>query len=867
MTLDAPLFTANRGAQVNLSAAYVAVGNYINNSDYYDTGDGSPNAAAVLAPVPGNATLSINAHLIDVRGISGWSGFARENLTSTGDIRFVNGQNEIITPPSIGVPGSPGFEGAFDTSAALNLDGAQLYPTTATAFAINDLPAAAVSGGPSTVVPTVVTIGSSLPHGSAAPATPLSAGGSLAINATEIDQGGVVRAPVGQIALNGVPISGAQGDITTAGTVTLESGSLTSVSANGLLIPYGATSNGTQWTYTNAAGFTEILTQPPAKQISLDGTSVHIGNGAKLDLSGGGDLYAYEFIAGEGGSVDVLNPASLPASAHPSTTAVYTYAILPTLGSAYAPVDPQYDLGSPVATGQTITLSGVPGLAAGTYALLPARYALLPGAYAIQVLQPNSALAPGSSVVQPGGAYVVSARFGIAGTDTLSSLTSSVLVASEGVVRSESQYTDSYANTFFSSAASASGTVAPRLPADSGQLLLSVTDALTLNGSINFASGSLVSGTSASGAPITQQGLGGDVAITAQNIEVVDAAVAQAPAPAGVVQLNVQQLDNLDAQTLILGASSSTVTAGEQLNLATTRTVQLKNTTALRAPEIILAAQDTVSVDPGAAISATGSPGQVPNDTLLLPGGGAILRVSNGSADTLTVASSSISGNPTRTISIGAGSKVDAGGSLLLYGTNNTTLAPSAQVAAPSVGLYSSAVSLGEVPTGTPGLALTSQMLAGLKGLTQLTIGSSSTIDFYGPVQLGSTSSGASGLNSITLDAAALGGYGSGNKSLEAGSITWTNSSANSANFSSAPDGTGSLQLIASASAATAGSAPDHALGAGDKTISGFSALDLRAGGDVVGQGVGALTVASNAAVPLSVTSAAVIGGAGRIRP
>jgi filamentous hemagglutinin len=863
LTLDAPLFTANRGAQVNLSAPYVAVGNYFNNTDYYDAGDGSPNAAAVLAPAPGNASLNINAQLIDVRGISGWSGFAQENLTSTGDIRFVDGQNEIVTPPSVGVSGKPTFEGAFDTSAALNLRGAQLYPTTATGFAINDLPAGGtLSGGSSSAAPTIVTISSSLPAGSAAPTTPLSAGGSLAINATEINQGGVLRAPMGQIALNGVPILDAQGNVATPGTVTLASGSLTSVSDDGLLIPYGATSNGTQWTYTYANGFTDILTQPPAKQISLNGSSVNIGSGAKLDLSGGGDLYAYEFIAGEGGSVDVLNPANLPASAHPSNTTVYTYAILPTLGSAYAPVDPQYDLGSPVTTGQTISLSGVPGLAAGTYALLPARYALLPGAYAIQVVQPNSAIAPGSSVEQPSGAYVVAARFGVAGTDTLSSLTSSVLVASDTVVRTESQYTDSYANTFFSSAAAAAGTVAPRLPADAGQLLLSVTNALTLDGSINFAPGSFVSGTTAAGAPITQQGLGGDVAITAQNIVVVDAAAAQATATPGVVQLNVQQLDNLDAQTLILGASSSTVAAGEQLNLAATQTVELKNTTALTAPEIILVAQNSVTVDPNAAISTSGVSGQVPSATLLLPGGGALLRASNGSADTLTVDAASLSANPTGTVAIGAGSTVDASGSLLLYGSNTTTLAPSAHIAAPAVSLYSSAVSLGDVPAGTPGLAITSQMLAGLKGLTELTIGSSSTIDFYGSVELGSPSSGASNLSSISLDAAGLGGYGSGNKSLEAGTITWTNSGANPASFTSAPDGTGSLQLISIANPATAGSG-QITLGAGEKTISGFSAVDLQAGGDIVGQGSGTLNVASGAAVPLNLTSAALIGSAG----
>jgi filamentous hemagglutinin family protein len=868
LTLDAPLFVGNQSAQVGLSAPYVAVGNFNNNIDYYDVGTSSPNAAAVLSPISGTAILDVSAQLIDIRGISGWSGFASENFTSSGDIRFVAGENPILAPPSVNDPGNPTFEGALNTSGNLFLQGAQLYPTTATAFAINDLP----SGGTADAAPapTLVNISSSLPAGSAAPATPLSAGGSLSINATEIDQFGVLRAPMGQIALNGVPILNA-GSVATPGSVNLESGSLTSVSADGLLVPYGVTLNGTQWTYAPAVGYTDILTQPPAKQISLNGTNVVVNGGAKLDLSGGGDLYAYEFIAGEGGSVDVLNPANLPAANHPAGTTVYTYAILPTLGSQFAPIDPQYKLGSSVAANQTITLSGVPGLAAGTYALLPAQYALLPGAYAVQVVQANSGIAPGSSVAQASGAYEVAARFGVAGTNILSSLTSTVLVASDATVRTESQYTDSYANAFFSAAATANGTAAPSLPADAGQLLLSATSELSLNGSISFATGSFT-GTNASGAPIILQGVGGDVAITAQNILVVNSVSPQSQVPAGTVQLDVQQLDNLDAQTLIIGGSATMTAAGEQLSVGATQTVTLKNTSALTAPQIILAAQDSVIVDPNAVIttsaasntsganSAGGASTQLPN-SLLLPGGGALLRVSNGSAATLIVDPATLPPTPTGSVTIGSAAEVEAAGSLLIYGTNTTTIAPGAEIAAPAVSLYSSLVSLGAVPAGTPGLTLTPQLLGNLRGLTDLTIGSTSTIDFYGAVQLGTASSTTPNLDRITLDAAGLGGYGAGNKVLQAGSITMTNSSGSPASFADAPDGSGSLQLIASQTSTP--SSGQITLASTNNTISGFSGLTLHAAGDIVGQGTGSLTVTSSAAVPVNLISAALVGAAG----
>jgi len=855
LTLDAPLIEANPAAQVSLTAPYVAIGNYLNNPDYFDAQFPGANAAAILNPATGNGTLTINAQLIDVRGVSGWSGFATENLNSSGDIRLVAGENSFNTPPSVDLAGDPSFEGALETSASLNLRGAQLYPTTTTGgFAINDLPSTGASA-----LPTTVTISSPLAPGTT-PATPLSAGASLSISATDIDQEGIVRAPAGQIALNGVAFVNAQG-VTVPGSVTLADGSLTSVSANGLLIPYGSTQNGTQWTYSESGNLTQVLTQPPAKQISLNGAQVNVSSGAKLDLSGGGDLYAYEFVAGQGGSVDVLDPANLPAADHPAGTTVYTYAILPSLGSAFGPFDPQYALGSPGSIGQTITLSGVPGLAAGTYALLPARYALLPGAFAVQVVQPNSNLLPGSTIAEPSGAYEVAATFGRAGTTDSSSITSTVLVASDSTVRTQSQYTDSYANTFYTAAAQAGASTPPRLPADAGQLVLSASSALSLDGSVDLDAGSFQSGTTSAGAPITQQGLGGDVAITAQNIVVVDSTAGEAPA--GTLQLSVQQLDNLHAQTLILGAVSTATPLGEQLNVGVTQTVELKNTTALSGPEIILAAQDSVTVDANANINAPGASAtasQVP-ETLLLPGGGALLRVASGPGASISVDPTTMPATPTGVVSIGSGASVGAAGSLLLYGTVNTVLAPDAQISAPGVALYSSVVSVGAAPAGTGGVVLDAQLLGNLKNLTDLTLGSASTINFYGAVTLGTPGSTTPTLQSISLDAAGLGGYGTGDTALQAASITITNSTGGAANFANTPNGTGKLSVTATG---TGSSGPSGlTLGAGSKTISGFSAVDLDSSSDIVGQGTGSLIVASSGTVPLSLTSAALLGGTG----
>ncbi len=92
--------------------------------DYFDGTNPDPNAAVILDPTAGHATLGVSGQLIDLRGISGWSGFTSETFASTGDIRFVNAVNPFsVTPTS----GSPSFQGAFNTDATLGFQGAQLY--------------------------------------------------------------------------------------------------------------------------------------------------------------------------------------------------------------------------------------------------------------------------------------------------------------------------------------------------------------------------------------------------------------------------------------------------------------------------------------------------------------------------------------------------------------------------------------------------------------------------------------------------------------------------------------------------------------------------------------------------------------------
>jgi filamentous hemagglutinin family protein len=805
LELNALQLAATKGTQAKLSSAYVALGE----SNYDLPGQGE--SGRVYVPVLGDGVLTVKGDLIDVIGNSSVSGFQSVTLDSSSDIRLTY---------ATGIDYATDFTGSLRSPADLTLRAQQIYPTTNAAFTINPADAGSdpTSAASYTYAPGAVTV--QPVAGNAA--LPLSAQGSLTINTPTLNQYGALRAPFGQIALNGIG---------PASTVSLHAGSVTSVSGAGETVPYGSTQNGQQWTYLltvppGGTPSTETIDQLHPKQVSTSGADVVIDKNAHVDLSGGGDLYAYEFIAGTGGSKDVLTPGN-----------GYSYAIVPSLGASFAPLDHQYAYGSNIGVGQQVYLSGIPGLAAGYYTLLPARYALLPGAFALQLVAPNSDVLPGSVVQEPGGSYLAAGRFAQAGTDIIDGRTSTFLVSPASVVRNQSQYVDSYANSFFTTAAATAGTLPVNLPADAGQLQLGASQNLTLQGDIGFAPGQWVSGKDSAGHDIIQTGAGGVASIVASQIEVVP----EGTAADGALQLTADELNSLDAATLILGASRSAGATGSTLNVGAT-SVSIRNGAAdpLQAPEIVLAALQGVDLQSGAVLKATGSStSTVP--VLYVAGDGALLRVANGNQP--TVVRSGVPDAPTGQLSIAAGASV-SGNSLILDAAGSTTVDPGASLSAHNVEASSSRISIGDVPAGTPGLNLTSQLLGSFSGLTDLSLRSSSSIDFYGTTALGSESKpGVPQLASITLDAQGIGGYGAGAKTIEAGTVTLANSgaSATTTPYLSAPDGSGTLTLTALGSAA---SPAQIFLGTGDKQLQGFSGVALNAaGGDVRAQGAGALTL------------------------
>ena len=250
LVLDAPVLRGNAAASANLHAAYVALGN-VNGTNQPGGGDTLPQRD----PGAGDAALTVKAKLLDIRGNSILDKFSTARYQSEGDIRFSYSVAQSTT----------NFTGSLKSAGDLTFQANQLYPVTRADFTLNPVGA---------YTPGAVTF---LSNGGSLPETPLSAGGKLTVNATTINQAGVVRAPLGQIAFNAT------------NGVSLANGSVTSVSGDGKLIPFGSVQNGKSWVYQVDPATSNLISSPLAKQISLNAPTVAIASGATADLSGGGD--------------------------------------------------------------------------------------------------------------------------------------------------------------------------------------------------------------------------------------------------------------------------------------------------------------------------------------------------------------------------------------------------------------------------------------------------------------------------------------------------------------------------------------------------------------------------------------------------
>ncbi|MDP1929075.1 MAG: ESPR-type extended signal peptide-containing protein, partial [Thiobacillus sp.] len=335
LTLDAAAILS-AGGDSTLKADTLRVGNL------------DPIRRAATTASSNTGTLTLDARLLDLVGKFELGGMARADLTGAEAVRLTGTTIGTVRP-----------SGELNTTADLAFYGALVAPASYSQARIL-APGRSVSFHRTTN----------------APAQPLSALGSLTVEAKKIEQDGNLWAPFGQL------------EFKASESLVFKDGSLTSVAAlPGSLLPFGKVQNGREWVVDlDPAKVPEgqiVQDELESKTIRMSGQSVDMQAGAKIDLAGGGDLQAYEFTVGPGGSRDILADKN-------------TYAILPGYTGGFAPADAQEKFDR--ASGEAVYLSGVPGLVDGVYTLLPAHYALLPGAYAVK-------LDTGIADVMPGQAY------------------------------------------------------------------------------------------------------------------------------------------------------------------------------------------------------------------------------------------------------------------------------------------------------------------------------------------------------------------------------------------------------------------------------------------------------------------------------
>lgn len=796
LTLDAPALAIRNSGLVNLAAPFVQIGNTHVFRQSFNSLVGDASTGSGRLDVIGRELVDLVGTL-RLQGI-GSTTIGKEATAEQpavgGDVRLQG----VSTGSGVGLP-----TGGLMLGGTLDITATQMYPTTLSEYSISK--------------PLGTTLDVKLFRaGGELPATPLSAGGSLTVSADSITHNGVLRAPLGAITLD-------------ANSLSLGRNSVTSANAGGLTIPYGLAENGSDWLFplpANSAGndrSTAVLA-PPEKRIKLKGTTVDVASAATIDLSGGGDLYAYEFLPGLGGSIDYLGKSGV-------------YAILPGYSAKFAPVDPLYSLGSTLKPGSQVTLGAGSGLAAGTYTLLPGHYALLPGAYVVTQLAGYRDMVAADSRSLADGSAIVAGRFTAAGSGTSDARSSGFLVESAAVARTKAQYVDYSGDAFFSAQAKREGTTTPRLANDAGRLVLSAATSLQANGNLLFAH--------------LATARGGELDIVAPKLAVTGNAAAKAAAEAdGYLALDAAKLNSYGAESMVLGAERVQSGSGRTLAVGTTTDVRIdtRETDAeaadlLRLPEFIAAASNTLEMWADSRVRSSGVITGTSDYTVT--GAGALLRVASAEGFRITRnAADSASG----TLDVAANARLD-GGAVELDATKDTQVSTAAKIAAASLSIASSAIYFDETPT-TTGLTVNNDLLRRFQSARELRLRSYGSIDFAGSYTVGQLAeNGEPLLRNLTLDTKSIRGLGGAEAEakIRAASVTLTNTTGVDP-VAAELSGGGSLKFEALAVAGDAGSGR-IIIGPGNLATDGFEAVEpdgfavvLDAAREVIGAGIGSFT-------------------------
>ncbi len=849
-------------SQVALSAAYIAAGqpmlapltpsereNYI---PFEKDEPGIPGFREFVAPTGGAGNISFQAGLVDV-----------------GTLVFRNASNVSFSAPGGDIRGS----GILNVQGTLNLSAGQIYPSTLSRFEIF------AYDGPGTTGAINISNGGRT-------AAPLSAGGTLTLYGSQIRQAGTLIAPFGRIVIGW---DGQDQDPATAGvngpsnavvgavlqspaaqSITLSFGSLTSVSGidpltgRELLIPFGVSPDGL--TLLDPRGIDVTSSGFPEKSVAIAGESVTAESGSLVDIRGGGELYAYRWVSGNGGAIDVLGTASgnwasgtqyragdlvtyqnrtysarvaidpnnfdgtgpTPGINRYWSEVAESYAIVPGYASTFAPFspfnaaasalngDPGYTSAS-LRIGDRITLDGSDGRPSGTFTLLPRRYALLPGAFLVSP-QTSARFRPieradGSQLAT---GYVSNA---LVRPGTQSPVRTVYEVLSPDVLGERAQYEVFEAGRFIRTAAGRNDLSSVQyVPGDAGYLSFHGNTGLRLDGTVlsRPANGN--------------RGARVDVSSFA------DITIAGTSAGPGIV-LNASTLSAFEAESLVIGGLRTFNSNGSTLAVRSNRITVANAGAPLTAPEVTLAALASIDVTGGSQILGRGNKTETGRQ-IAVTGNGVFVHVSSDASGRM--ARSGATASTTPLIRIGPGALLD-GTTVSLDSSYGFSLDSSARITSSNVTLGAGQISLllgapvpltGQIDLLNPQLVLAGNVLRQLEGSQSLTlITYQSPIDIYGPGLFGSAS-----LSRLSFETGAIRGFNQGPLATQitAGQVMFSNPRTITAPTAAAAAGS----LLINAGSILAGS--------GNVRIDGYSNVVLNAAGGILFSGTGRLTAQEN---------------------
>lgn len=717
--------------------------------------------------------LEVDADLIELRDVTWLAGFDQVGLRSSGDIRMLA---PVASTSRISTLASPG---SIDISAA------RLYPAAkAQGRIVAGVPDIGPSGVPSWQNPDAVL----RIHGIAGGAQPApdSAFGSLELVAATVVQGGTVQAPWGRVQLGGNEFNSNR-----ASRVDLLAGSVTSISGAGLALPFGGTVDGVSWR-RNGADFDVLGPGSISIPIGIDivANAFSGAAGSVLDVSGGGELSGAAFVAGRGGSVDILRHAL--ADANPryrfsgSDNAVY--AIMPGRSGTQAPLGTADGSADPRVGQQIVITAGVPGLPAGTYTLLPASYALQKGAFRVEV-GAESAVGSRQPVATGTGSWRVSGHQAQSLGGGVSPLLTDLVLTPAEVVRRHASYNETSYSAFVQGVAERRGEALRWRPTDAGNLNLVLGDgagrsavpAAIFQGLSHFKAGS-------------NDGRGGTLSV---NLRTSDGAVleiategdsAGSGSGSGATIFD-SALNAFRPETMLIGGVLRRDATTYSLE-GSAQHIVVRNGVTLTAQEVLLSAAfggKGILVEKGASIDTlTGAdPSRVAQPTAPYLVSGGLLAVSNQRLTALSAQGGGAAGpvaidiggcvvdcsGQTRLLSAGSINVVTDGalniGDAVSYGTRQLGLGMSA-LNLGSAEAIAAASAAGGLPVGmTMNQEVLQRLLrgntaTGAPALEALNLTARDAINVFGSVDLDTRegATGRSSLRSLVLGAPAIHGYG-----------------------------------------------------------------------------------------------------------